>query len=160
MKKIILLMAAFMVVASTAFAQSEAEKEKVLGVVQNLFNAMAEADTATAADLFMEGGHAYVVRAGQGEQVNVSLSQHQQFLESMAGWEPGSVVERMWDTKVLVQDNIAVAWTPYDLHVNGNFSHCGVNIISLIKTDSGWKIADITYSAKQQGCTGPPDEAS
>ncbi len=149
-----------MVLTGTALAQSETEKETVLGVVQNLFNAMAEADSAAAANLFMEGGHAFVARAGQADQVSISLSQHQQFLESMAGWEQGSVVERMWDAEVMVQDNIAMAWTPYDLHVNGNFSHCGVNIFTLIKTGSGWKIADITYSAKNQGCSGPPDETS
>lgn len=62
----------------------------------------------------------------------------------------------MWDAQVLLDENIAMAWTYYDLHVDGQFSHCGINLVSLIKTDDGWKISDITYNVKREQCEESP----
>lgn len=45
---------------------------------------------------------------------------------------------------------------PYDLHVDGNFSHCGTNLISLVKADDGWKITDITYNVRREECEDSP----
>ncbi|GAA5523245.1 nuclear transport factor 2 family protein [Aliifodinibius salicampi] len=133
------------------YGQEREEEKAVLETVQKLFDAMAEADSAKAASVFMDGGHTFRIN----EAGIVNLGENSSFVESIGNFEQ-TIVERMWNTKVLVDDNVAMAWTPYDLHVDGTFSHCGTNLISLIKTEANWKIADITYNVKQNACEESP----
>lgn len=129
------------------------EQEAVLQTVQTLFDAMAEADSTKAASVFVEDGHTFRL----DEADSISLSENADFATSIGNFEQ-EIVERMWDPQVLVDDNIAMAWTPYDLHVNGEFSHCGTNLISLAKTEDGWKITDVTYNAREDNCPdGQPE---
>lgn len=144
----ILLLGAMVTVAT---AQDQNEKNAVLETVQRVFDAMAEADSAKAASVFVDGGHTFRV----DEEGNLALSENSSFTQSIGNFEQ-EVIERMWDAKVLIDDNIAMAWTPYDLHVDGQFSHCGTNLISLIKTGDGWKITDITYNVKKEQCEESP----
>ncbi len=132
-------------------AQASDQEEAVLNVVQTLFDAMAEADSSKAASVFVKGGHTFRV----SENDDISVSENSAFVRAISNFDQ-KIVERMWDTEVLVDDNIAVAWTPYDLHVDGDFSHCGTNLISLIKTNEGWKISDITYNVRREGCEESP----
>lgn len=144
-------------IAATVTAQNTNEKEAVLEAVQTVFDAMAEADSAKAASVFIDGGHTFRI----DEEGHISLSENSAFAQSIGNFKQ-EVVERIWDAQVLVDENIAMAWTPYDLHVDGQFSHCGTNLISLIKTDDEWKISDITYNVKREQCEesplGPPDQ--
>ncbi len=45
----------------------------------------------------------------------------------------------------MLHGRIAVVWTPYDFHNDGELSHCGIDALSLLMTDEGWKIAGVTY---------------
>jgi hypothetical protein len=64
------------------------------------------------------------------------------------------VKERMreQDTRVEVHERIAMVWAPYDLWVNEKYSHCGVDVFTLLKTEEGWKIASIAYTIEKKGC--------
>ncbi|MDG1509236.1 MAG: hypothetical protein P8Q53_05605 [Flavobacteriaceae bacterium] len=54
--------------------------------------------------------------------------------------------ERYWDAKVLTDGFIASVWAPYDFYLKGSFSHCGVDLFYLVKTDKVWKIAHFGYT--------------
>jgi hypothetical protein len=77
------------------------------------------------------------------------------FLESM-GREDRVLLERMWDPTVLVQDRVAVVWTPYDFHLSGEFSHCGIDVFTMLKSAAGWKVVSITYNVVREGCPPSP----
>ncbi|MDA1334121.1 MAG: hypothetical protein O2797_07860, partial [Bacteroidetes bacterium] len=64
--------------------------------------------------------------------------------------------ERMFESTVHIQDGIAMIWADYDFHVNGTFSHCGVDTFSLVKTPEGWKVASLIYTVQQEGCVSRP----
>ncbi|MCW9708458.1 nuclear transport factor 2 family protein [Fodinibius salsisoli] len=145
---IILLLTA---VAIPVHGQETNPEEAVLNVVQTLFDAMDGADSAKAASVFAHGGHTFRV----SESGDISLSDNEAFVQAIGNFKQ-EVVERMWDTEVLVDQNIAMAWMSYDLHANGKFSHCGTNLVSLIKTAEGWKISDITYNVKREECEESP----
>jgi len=57
------------------------------------------------------------------------------------------------DVKVEVHKGIAMFWAPYDLWIDKKFSHCGVDVFTLLKTKEGWKIVTIAYSVEPDGCT-------
>lgn len=71
------------------------------------------------------------------------------------------VTERGWDPQVLVKGPVAMVWYPYDLYLDGKWSHCGVDIFTLVRTDGSWRIATMAWSAEQPpACekhpNGPP----
>ena len=37
-------------------------------------------------------------------------------------------------------------WTPYDFHIDGAFSHSGVDVFTLLRTPAGWRVASISYT--------------
>jgi hypothetical protein len=126
------------------------EKEKaVLEVVQRFFDALEKQDTASFRNMFLNGARNYAARA-ENDSVFV-----RSFLATEFHFKPGQILkERMRAaiTEVKVHGNIAMVWAPYDLWVNETFSHCGVDVFTLIKTSSGWKIASVSYTVERDGC--------
>jgi len=47
---------------------------------------------------------------------------------------------------VITDGAIASVWAPYDFYLNGSFSHCGVDLFYLVKTDNKWEIAHFGYT--------------
>jgi hypothetical protein len=62
----------------------------------------------------------------------------------------------MWTPAVHVHGAIAVVWAPYDFHIDGKFSHCGVDTFSLVRTATGWQISGISYTVEPTGCAASP----
>jgi len=137
-------------------AQSASESEtQVVATVERFFFAMAERDPALARSVLTEDGHYYALR-GTGADVTPELHTFADFVRGLEG--PGRIViERMWDPEVDVRGGIATVWTPYDLYVDGTFSHCGIDAFSLVKAEGDWKIAGIVFTAEPEGCPRHPD---
>lgn len=70
----------------------------------------------------------------------------------------GDYVERGYNPTVYVSDPIAMVWYPYDFYLNGEWSHCGVDIFNLVRTNDGWRIAAMLWNADQPpACEPHPD---
>ncbi|WP_420633100.1 nuclear transport factor 2 family protein [Candidatus Palauibacter sp.] len=138
-------------------AQDDAEAGAV-AAVQALFDAMAARDGDAIRDLLTDGAvFTSMVETADGVQVGESTGA--EFAASIG--QPGpALLERMWEPHVMVQGPLAVVWTPYDFHVDSQFSHCGIDAVSLVHTDEGWKISSIAYTRERDGCApsplGPP----
>ncbi|MBV8821095.1 MAG: nuclear transport factor 2 family protein [Acidobacteriaceae bacterium] len=136
------------------FAQSTDEKAAT-ATVQKLFDAMAAHDSDAARAVLIADGRIVAVR----ENGAVSNSTQEQFAARLSTIkEP--IIERMWQPKVLVQGRLAQVWAEYDFWRSGKFSHCGIDSVSLVKTEEGWKISGISYSMLTTTCSpsplGPP----
>ena len=133
------------------------EKE-VVAVAQIFLSALSAADTATLAGLLAPEAMIYSVREGSDGPA-LGVVTRTAFLESLGG-EDQNFLERMWNPTVQVQDLVAMVWTPYDFHLNGEFSHCGIDVFTMLKGGEGWQIASITYNVVREGCPpsplGPP----
>ena len=146
------LLAAGLVVAAPGAAQDPAppspgsEEEAVLEVIQDLFDAMAERDTARAAEILHPEGQFFRIPVPFEGDVPEPNS-HQSFVENLAGPGP-DLLERMEHAEALVHRGIASAWTPYDFYADGEFSHCGVNAFTLVRGDAGWRITGIVYTVE------------
>ena len=60
--------------------------------------------------------------------------------------------EVYWKPTVLIQDGIAVVWTPYQFERDGKRSHCGIDVFNLVQIDGAWRIASVMYTVEPQGC--------
>ncbi len=65
--------------------------------------------------------------------------------------------DQHWNEKLLsftitANEEIANAWTPYEFYLNGNYSHCGVNIFQLYNDGNGWKIIAVADTRHRDPC--------
>jgi hypothetical protein len=61
-------------------------------------------------------------------------------------------LETPFSFDIKIHKAIAVAWVPYEFRLDGNFSHCGIDIFTLMKTEGRWKIMSAAYSVEKDGC--------
>jgi putative lumazine-binding protein len=119
-------------------------------IVQKLFDSMAARDALAAKDLFVPDADLFSLGA-KGQASRMPLIDFLKVLGSgKAEWR-----ERIWNATVLVHGPIAVVWAPYDFHLKGDFTHCGYDSISLLKTAAGWKITYISDTRETEGCVNP-----
>jgi len=137
-----------------------ADETAVLMAVQQFFETMTANDEAGARAVLDPEGDFVSVRWDAGGNPVVRRSSNEDYLASLST-EPTSYLERSWASQVLIHGPIAVVWTPYDFHVDGAFSHCGVDAFQLLRTEAGWIITDGTYTVERTGCPesplGPPE---
>jgi hypothetical protein len=150
-----MMIATAFLVATLSLAPAEGA---VLDVVQRFFDTLSEKDVETARELLLTDGQFVSIRTVDGKRV-VRTSSAQGFLDGIATSE-GEWLERMWEPEVRVRGDLATVLTPYDFHVDGVFSHCGVDALDLIRIDGSWKITAVTYTVERKDCApsplGPP----
>ena len=77
------------------------------------------------------------------------------------GGEGPALLERAWNPTILIRRDIATFWAPYDFHVNGSFSHCGIDSFQLIKQQGQWFLTNLSWTVERENCEvsplGPPD---
>jgi len=136
----------------TTLAQAEPKKE-VLAVIDRFFSAMTSRDTAAMALTMVREGSLHVASL-DGSKAARSVP-HTDYLVMLAkGTE--RLVERYWDPAVRVDGTIASVTMPYDFHVDGKFSHCGIDLFTLVKGPDGWRIAGVAYTRQVENCPPSP----
>ena len=134
-----------------ALLSPAASDDTPAAIAQKLFDAMKTHDAAAATALFLPGATLASVNA----EGKASVTPFEKFVEHI-GASKSSWLERTWNPRVLEQGSIATVWAEYDFHLNGKFSHCGIDAFTLLKTESGWKIASISDTRQTSGCTPSP----
>ena len=76
----------------------------------------------------------------------------------------GKYTERGWSPEARVAGGVAMVWYPYDFYLNDAWSHCGVDVFTLVRHERSWRIASLVYSVEQPpACAkhpkGPPPGA-
>ncbi|OOG38118.1 nuclear transport factor 2 family protein [Rhodanobacter sp. C05] len=127
-----------------------AERE-VLGAVDALFDAMAKHDVDASRKLILPGA-GFMAVSPEG---TAQMKHDTDYLDSLAKHKE-AFRERIWNPKVLVQGGIAQVWAPYDFHLDGKFSHCGIDSFSLVRSGKDWQVASVSYTVQKQGCPPSP----
>lgn len=140
-------------VFAPAFSQ-ESEKQSVTEVVERLFEGMRQGDSSMVHSTFYEVNHMFtaVLKGGQSVLSEGSL---EGFLNAVGTPHDKIWDEPIWDMEIKIDGNLAQAWTKYAFYHGGKFSHCGVDAFQLIKTNSGWKIFQLTDTRQTEGCQVP-----
>ena len=61
-------------------------------------------------------------------------------------------LEEALSMEVKIHEGMAMAWVPYEFRLNAEFSHCGVDVFTLVKEDMKWKIITLAYTIDKEGC--------
>lgn len=120
-------------------------------VVTTLFDMMRDSDGERIKELITEGATLHTVIQENG---NTSLreTRFDDFIRSVSATEPGTLDEQLTSFISHEDENLATAWMEYRFFVSGEFSHCGVNTMNLVKKPDGWKIFSIVDTRKTEGC--------
>lgn len=154
MKNLMIILFAIVLTVTTqsVFAQSKSpgkgEKEAVLAVVHQFFEAMAARDAAAFERTLVSEGRFFSFRSIDGKTVmRTRLNK-----DDIAALPEGKQAfrERIWNPEVKVHGSIANVWTPYDFWIDGKFSHCGIDSFDMIKVDGHWKISGGMYTVETE----------
>lgn len=155
MKKVLLLI--IMATSLNSFAQSKQslDEKEILLKVQQFFDALETQDTVLFKSILLKDAQVWSISKKENN-AKYSMRQFSDFMKTLIN--PTRVVqERMLSSEVKIHNRIAMAWVPYTLDVSGKFSHCGVDLFTMFKTEQGWKIATVAYTIEQD-CSGSRPE--
>lgn len=149
MKNLFLILA--LSICFDCFSQQTEETEiaEVKSVVNQFFESLEKQDTVLLKEVaFMEG---------QIWTVNNTVSparQRMRFFKDdlMTFQSKNTYLETALNMDVKIHEGMAMAWVPYEFRLNGEFSHCGVDVFTLVKKDEKWKIINLSYSIEKEGC--------
>ncbi len=136
---------------------ASAERAAILAVVDSALNFITTGKYAALADLMLPEAQIYSAREHEGA-IQYRMRTAAQERQRPAG---AAIVERGFDSEVRLSGPIAVVWLPYDLYAGGRWSHCGIDIFTLVRVGEAWRIGNLTYSVEQppacrQHPAGPP----
>jgi len=152
MKKILAITIFTLSISISVFAQKADDAKESMAVVNKMFTEMANFNPAAIADLFMKDSNlTAVIRKKDGTNL-IEAFTGETFSKNFAE-KKGVIKEDMYAPEVKVYDNLALIYGRYVFFVNGKISHCGVNAFHLVKTDTGWKIANASSTIDAAACT-------
>jgi hypothetical protein len=145
-------LALLLVAIAAPLRAQDAERAAVLATVQKVFDAMRTRDTALLRQAFDTSARLAGVSTRSGP-ATVRLTTPTAFGAAVASAKPGVVWnERIWDPEVRIDGDLAQVWAYYTFHLNGTFSHCGVDAFMLLKVGTEWKITQLADSRRTTGC--------
>ncbi|MBO9712051.1 nuclear transport factor 2 family protein [Sphingomonas sp.] len=151
--------------ATPAFAQKTSDKlppanpiayedqdaAAVLNTVNAALATLESSDTATLRSLLQpEGGVAVAVELPDGSR----RFKHLSWDEYIAKLAPDGhrYSEAISNPAVEIDGDIAMVWAAYRVTQDGKLMHCGYDHFDLVRVEGKWKILNITWSQRTQGC--------
>ncbi|MFK7771472.1 MAG: nuclear transport factor 2 family protein [Saprospiraceae bacterium] len=128
------------------------DEAEILEVVVHLFDGMRAGDSSIVRSCFHEQVEMFTSYTNKkGEAVFVK-DDVQKFINAVGTPHEEVWDEKIWDTEIRVDGNLAQVWTKYGFYLDEKFSHCGVDAIHLTKTTEGWKIFHLSDTRQREGC--------
>ena len=139
-----------------AAAQSSDPRVAVIAVADSALAAITRGDAIGLTDLMVPEAVMFPTSTRDGVTTYRVRTREAQRTASLNG-----AVERGFKPTAMVNGGVAMVWMPYDLYLNGAWSHCGADVFTLVKADGKWRIASLAWSAEQPPVcekhpSGPP----
>ena len=130
--------------------KSDATTDSIEHVIKEMLVAISTNDIEKARNHVLEEGRVFRVRK-DGMSFRSNTDFFKQTEDQLTDY-----YERMWDPIIMYRGGLAIAWTTYDFHLNGKFSHCGAESFTLTRIDNKWMVMDWAYTANESGnCNSP-----
>ncbi|MCB1024194.1 MAG: amidohydrolase family protein [Acidobacteria bacterium] len=147
---------------SNSMIEKPTDEEAAGEVADKLFEAMKAKDAAGIRATFLENGQLTALdkpRSGEGLSTTRNFSADA-FAKMISEAKGGEFIEKMPNKEVKIYGDSAVVYGRYTFHVGENFSHCGTNAFHLLRTETGWKIANGTSTLETANCEESNDQSS
>jgi len=143
-----------------AIAQSD-EREMIIAVMEKAFAAVHSnnPDDWRAIQLAEGTSLSFRPRAnGYPRELEMRMWTNEEFLADLK--PDGHDYMERWteEPTILLRGPIAVIWGEYEFWIDGEFSHCGIDSVDLVKIEGKWKIANFMWTVQKEGCPTAPSE--
>ncbi|MFY8203883.1 MAG: hypothetical protein ACOVJ1_06525 [Sediminibacterium sp.] len=128
-----------LIAQSSISAESATSEKEVKQVIQNMFQAMLQADTTLLKTCFSDKVIFQTI-VNKLEGVVIKTESINDFIQSIGKQTPNVLDERIEFGAIQMDELMATVWTPYTFYYKGQYSHKGVNSFQLVKLKEGWKI--------------------
>ena len=150
----LLILAVALSYSIISFSQSD-DRALILETVQKFFDSIELRDRQLLESILVPNSLNISARELDDGEAQFNVMSYDEVVTALT--RPGrNAKERSWDETVLIQGNIAVVWPPYDFHVDGVFSHCGIDSFQLIKQDDQWLISNSSWTLETENCPASP----
>jgi hypothetical protein len=133
--------------------ENHPEYSSVMAVILDWTTTMETGDLAGRKELTIDG--AMIQRLVQQEDGSFQLNSQVRDIDPTQT-NLNIMVERYWNQKLLIEEQLAVFMASYDFWINGEFSHCGTDVFDLVKIDSDWKLGNMMYTIQRTDCPPSP----
>jgi len=156
-KNVLLALSFLLLMSAGNTVADDGDRAAILALVDKAFYAVGSGDPDDMRAIQLAEGMSISFRQhpdGEPGELLMRMSTNEALL---ADTTEDKLVER-WtgDPIVMIRGPIAVVWGEYEFLINGNFSHCGVDSIDLVKVDGDWKFANWMWTVEKNGCPTDP----
>lgn len=132
--------------------KAQSPEDSVKTVVNNMFAAMKNADSAGLKNAFSEWAVLQTISRTKEGQTMVRTDNIDAFASFVGKTTKGDADERITFGAIHIDGALASVWTPYQFYMKGNFSHCGVNSFQLVRVNGVWKIQYLIDTRRKGDC--------
>lgn len=134
--------------------RAQVDKQAIKDAIMTMFDGMRAGDSAMVHSVFSDQVVFQRVQENSQGIARVVSSDFSNFLKSI-----GTPHDQVWDERIEfgtieVDGKMASVWTPFKFYRGDQFSHCGVNVFKLYKSEEGWKIFHLVDTSRNENCVG------
>lgn len=127
----------------------DADKAAVVATVLRLFDALETRDSVAGMATFHPSATILVVA---GTPPTVTQTTPAALVGSIARSTAGTFKERIFDTEVRIDGDVAQLWAYFTVHIGKVFNRCGTDAMTLVRVDGAWKISHASFTRRTEGC--------
>jgi ketosteroid isomerase-like protein len=125
------------------------DKAAVIAAVQRLFDALETRDSIAGMTTFHPSATVLVVA---GAPPSVRQTTPAALVGSIVRDTSGTFKERIFDTEVRLDGDVAQLWAYFTVHIGKVFNRCGTDAMTLVREAGAWKITHATFTRRIVGC--------
>jgi hypothetical protein len=125
------------------------DKAAVIATVQRLFDALEARDSVAGIATFHSSATVLVVA---GSPSIVRLTSPAALIGTIARDTTGTFKERLFDTEVRIDGDLAQLWAYFTVHIGKVFNRCGTDAMTLVREAGVWKITHASFTRRTAGC--------
>lgn len=133
-----------------SFAQNDEAAIKY--TIVRLFEGMRKSDSVMIRSAFASQGILQTVAKNKEGKIFIETEPLDSFIVFVNQPHKELYDERVTFDMIKIDDELAMAWTPYKFYIGDKFSHCGVDSFQLIKVNGEWKIQYLIDTRRRRNC--------
>lgn len=132
------------------------EEEAIKKVIEDLFEGMRRGDSSMVSVLFHPDVRMMTSFQDASGEAVLKEGSLETFLKAIGTPHDKIWDEKIWNTEVKIDDNLAQIWTDYAFYTDDQFSHCGVDAFQLVRESDGtWRIVNLIDTRRKEPCQLP-----
>lgn len=125
------------------------EEQAVLATVNGLLSSFGAGDSAAMLRWVYPDGRV----TATGTRASSKGLRQESWTQFSTRVTPGSIFEEtITDPAIEIDGDAAMVWAPFVVRVGGKVSNCGIDHFDLVRDNGSWKVMNLTFSSRVEGC--------